>query len=203
LSAAGLRFGPIGRRAVHVAVDMQQMFAQDSEWASPATLAIAPCVARIAAHAPDRTIFTRFLAPKAGHEAPGQWQVFYRRWSSIVAAHRDPGMFDLLPMLQAFVPPARVVDKFTYSAYEAHGFQLALNGLGADTMILTGVETDVCVLATAMTAVDRGLRTILVSDALASSSAESHAAAMTAIYPRFDQQIEVIDSVTLLKEWKP
>jgi nicotinamidase-related amidase len=179
------------------------MFAQDSEWSTPATLAIAPCVAHIAAHAPERTVFTRFLAPNAAHEALGQWQVYYRRWSSIIATHRDPRMFDLLPMLQAFVPPARVVDKFTYSAYEAQGFQLALDGLGADTMILTGVETDVCVLATAMTAVDRGLRTILVSDALASSSPEGHAAAMTAIYPRFDQQIEAIDSMTLLKEWKP
>ena len=203
MSAGGLRSGPIGRRAVHVAIDMQQVFAQDSEWATPATLVIAPCVARIAAHAPERAIFTRFLAPKAAHEALGQWRVYYRRWSSIVAANRDPGMFDLLPMLQAFVPPARIVDKFTLSAYEAQGFQLALDGLSADTMILTGVETDVCVLATAMTAVDRGLRTILVSDALASSSPEGHAAAMTAIYPRFDQQIEAIDSMTLLKEWKP
>lgn len=203
MNIAGLRFGPIGRRAVHVAIDMQQVFAEGSEWATPATLVIAPRVARIAAHAPGRTIFTRFLSPNAAREAPGQWQVFYRRWASVLAGNNDPGIFDLLPVLRPFVPPARVVDKFTHSAYEAQGFQPALDALGADTIILTGVETDVCVLATAMTAIDRGLRTILVSDAIASASAEGHASAMTAIYPRFDQQIEVIDTATLLEAWMP
>jgi hypothetical protein len=38
---------------------------------------------------------------------------------------------------------------------------------------------------------------------MTSSVVESHDAAMQAIYPRFDQQIEVIDRRTLLEAWAP
>jgi nicotinamidase-related amidase len=42
--------------------------------------------------------------------------------------------------------------------------------VAARDVILTGVETDVCVLATAIEAMEAGLRVILASDALTSSS---------------------------------
>ena len=82
-------------------------------------------------------------------------------------------------------------------------FQTTLDELRADTIIFTGVETDVCVLATALTAIDRGYRTILVSDAIASSSPPGHRASLESIYPRFDQQVELIDTDALLKAWAP
>jgi nicotinamidase-related amidase len=40
-----------------------------------------------------------------------------------------------------------------------------LRGASIDTIIITGDETDVCVLATMMGAVDWGFRVILVTDA--------------------------------------
>ncbi|TMJ43124.1 MAG: cysteine hydrolase, partial [Alphaproteobacteria bacterium] len=88
-------------------------------------------------------------------------------------------------------------------AFEAPEFQRALDDLDADTIIFTGVETDVCVLASALTAVDRGYRTILVSDAIASSSPPGHRSALDDIYPRFDQQVELIDTNALLRAWAP
>jgi nicotinamidase-related amidase len=109
----------------------------------------------------------------------------------------------LVEPLRPFVPPARVIDKYAHSAFEAEAFQDALDELGADTIIFTGVETDVCVLATALTAIDRGYRTILVSDAIASSSPPGHRASLESVYPRFDQQVELIDTDTLLKAWTP
>ncbi|HEY7690504.1 MAG TPA: cysteine hydrolase, partial [Dongiaceae bacterium] len=69
----GLRFGAIGGRAVHVAVDMQVVFAEDPDWGAASTAEIAPRVARIAARWPERTIFTRFLPPPSLAAAPGQW----------------------------------------------------------------------------------------------------------------------------------
>jgi nicotinamidase-related amidase len=59
------------------------------------------------------------------------------------------------------------------------------------------------VLATALTAIDRGYRTIFISDAIASSSPEGHRASLDSVYPRFDQQVELIDTETLLKAWSP
>jgi nicotinamidase-related amidase len=199
---AGLRFGPIGAHAVHVAVDMQVLFAEHEDWGAGSTAAIAPQVARIAAHRPERTIFTRFMAPPSLRQAEGQWQAFYRRWPQILAEKDNIALFDLLPILKPHVPPARVVDKFVYSAFETAAFSRCLQELAATTLVFTGVETDVCVLATALGAIDRGLRTILVADALASGSEAGHTAALAAIYPRFDQQVEVIDTDSLLREWK-
>ncbi len=203
MNIEGLRFGPIGQRAVHAAIDMQRLFAEDTEWASPVVRAIEPKVGRICAHEPHRTLFTRFLTPERAEDAMGQWQIYYRHWKSVLASNMDTGLLDLLPSLRRFAPPARIIDKYVHSAFEASEFQKALDELNADTIIFTGVETDVCVLATALTAVDRGYRTILVSDAIASSNEASHKAALDGIYPRFDQQVELIDTDTLLEAWTP
>ncbi len=201
-SIDGLRFGPIGAGAVHVAIDMQVVFADHADWGAAATHEILPQVARIAAHRPERTVFTRFLPPKSLPDLPGQWRAFYRRWPQVLAESGNTALFDLLPVLKRFAPPAKVVDKRIYSAFEAPDFAPALAELAADTLIITGVETDVCVLATAIGAIDRGFRTMLISDALASGSDAGHAAALASVYPRFDQQIELIDTETLLREWK-
>lgn len=49
-----------------------------------------------------------------------------------------------------------------------------LRGASIDAIIITGGETDVCVLATMMGAVDWGFRVILVTYALCSSADETH-----------------------------
>lgn len=46
----------------------------------------------------------------------------------------------------------------------------ALQKMAVDTVVFSGSETNVCVLASVLAAVDYGYRTIVVSDALASSS---------------------------------
>lgn len=203
MSIQGLRFGAIGRHAVHASIDMQNLFAERTEWASPGVHAIAPNIARICAHAPERTVFTRFMTPARIEQAPGQWKAYYQRWQSVLASNQSDDIFDLVPELGRFVPPARVVDKYTHSAYEAPEFQQALDCLDAAVLLISGVETDVCVLATALTAIDRGLRVILIADAIASSNDEGHAAALDVIYPRFNMQVESVTVDELLAEWKP
>ena len=203
MTITGLRFGAIGKRAVHACIDMQRLFAEGSDWSSPVVHAIEPKVSRISAHAPHLTLFTRFLTPERAEDAQGQWQIYYRHWKNVLASNLGHDLLDLLPPLRRFVPPARVIDKYVHSAFEAPEFQQALDDLDADTIIFTGVETDVCVLATALTAVDRGYRTILVSDAIASSSPPGHRSALDDIYPRFDQQVELIDTNALLRAWAP
>jgi len=198
----GLRFGPIGAGAVHVAIDMQVVFAEHKEWGAAGTSGILPRIARIAGHRPERAVFTRFLPPASLQDLPGQWRAFYRRWPQVLAESGNTALFDLLPILKGFAPPAKVIDKRIYSAFESPAFEPALRELTADTLIFTGVETDVCVLATVIGAIDRGYRAILISDALASGSEAGHEAALASVYPRFDQQLELIDTETLLREWK-
>ena len=61
--------------------------------------------------------------------------------------------------------------------------------------------TDVCVLATVLGAVDRGYRTIVVSDALCSSSDETHDALMTLYARRYGQQIETVTTEHVMAAW--
>jgi nicotinamidase-related amidase len=51
------------------------------------------------------------------------------------------------------------------------------------TLIVTGAETDVCVLSTVLAAVDLGYRIIVVKDGLCSSADESHDA-LLGLYAR-------------------
>ena len=198
-----LLYGPLGGGACHVAIDMQVYFAENSEWAAPATSGIVPAVARLAAHAPSRTVFTRFVPPHSVEHASGQWQTYYQRWNSVLRQHNPDEIYELLPPLRRFLPPAHVVDKCTYSAFGAPEFIKLMDDLDCTTLILTGVETDVCVLATALSAVDLGFRVILVSDAMASGSETGHARILDTLIPRYDRQIELASSENILQRWKP
>jgi len=78
-------------------------------------------------------------------------------------------------------PGELVVDKPGYSAFEHTDPQAWLEQRGIETLILTGVTTEVCVSSTLRTAVDRGYRCITVRDACASSYADLHAATLATI----------------------
>jgi len=71
-------------------------------------------------------------------------------------------------------------------------------------LVLFGIETDVCILATVLAAVDLGLRVTLPVDALAGSDAQSRRACLRHAYPRIDldQQVELTDTGTVLRDWR-
>lgn len=60
-----------------------------------------------------------------------------------------------------------VLDKNTSSAFHTTPIDLYLRNMGIETLVLTGVASDQCVLATAMDAADRGFHVIIASDAVA------------------------------------
>jgi len=197
----GLRFGPLGPRMAHVCIDMQRLFAEPGEWHTPALAGIMATVARIVAHRPERALFSRFVTPERAEDAHGQWRSYYQRWRSVTGERLAPGKLDLVPELARLAWPGNLIDKSGHSCFDSAAMRPALDRLGAPGLIVTGVETDVCVLATVLDAIDLGLRVVIVEDAVTSSSAEGHAAAMTAIYPRYDQQIEVVTADDLLRAW--
>src|SRR5205823_3715158 len=79
-----------------------------------------------------------------------------RRWRAMTRAHLDERLLDLVEPLQRLAPPARVCDKSVYSAFGHRGLAPWLHRQGTVTLIVTGGETDVCVLAAVMAAIDRG-----------------------------------------------
>lgn len=74
-----------------------------------------------------------------------------------------------------------VIDKPGYSAFAHTGLQQVLTKYGIETLILTGVTTEVCVSSTLRAATDFGYRCITVGDACASSDLNLHKAALAMI----------------------
>ena len=77
-----------------------------------------------------------------------------------------------------------------------------LQSRGADTLIITGSETDVCVLATVLDGVDLGYRVIVVRDAICSSSDEGHEASLKVYHQRYSLQIETANADEVLSCWQ-
>jgi nicotinamidase-related amidase len=188
----------LGPNAVHVAVDVQRLFAEPTSWHVPDITEIVPNIQAIARAMPGCTLFTRFVVPMRAEDATGQWRPYYEHWSEFTGAVLPPDRLDLVEDLAALATPGTVFDKLTYSAFEAPAFVERLAALDANTILFTGVETDVCVLSTLLAAVDRGHPVIAVADAMASSSAAGHAATLDHVLPRFDRQVEIADTRAVL-----
>ena len=86
-------------------------------------------------------------------------------------------------------------------AWPGTGLDDALRAGGVDTLVITGAETDVCVLAAVLGAVDLGYRVIVVTDGLCSSSDESHDALLGLYRDRYGQQVETAESAEVLANW--
>lgn len=82
-----------------------------------------------------------------------------------------------------------VIKKHRYNSFFATDLEMVLRGHGVDTVVLTGMTTECCVLGTARGALERGFRSVVLSDATAScdypdlghgpmSAAEMHLAAL-------------------------
>lgn len=196
-----IRFGPLGHRCVHLCVDMQRLFAAPTDWNTPWMHKVLPHVASIAKAHPEDTIFTRFVPLANPEEGRGTWKRYYERWRSITLDELPLDMVDLVEPLDRLVPPAEILDKTVYSPWLDGELDRRLEARGTDTLIVTGGETDVCVLGTVLGAIDRGLRTIIVADALCSSSDETHDALVMLYRNRFGQQIETVSTRTLLDAW--
>ena len=131
------------------------------------------------------------------------WRSYYAKWHEVTRERLDPTLIDLMPSLKRFVPPARVLDKMVYSAFAQGELAERLRTDDVDTLIVTGSETDVCVLASVLGAVDRGYRVIVATDAVCSSSDKSHDALLSLYHDRFSAQIETADAEEILRSWTP
>ncbi len=130
------------------------------------------------------------------------WRPYYRKWDAVTRSVIAEPLLDLMPALQEFVPPARVFDKMVYSAFADQRLHRSLRQRNVDTVILSGSETDVCVLASALSAIDLGYRVIIAKDAVCSSADESHYALIRLYQSRFDIQIALADVEEIVDGWK-
>ncbi len=201
MAAQGLVHGPLGESCVHLCVDMQRLFGTGYPWNVPWLTRVLPAMEALCALHPRQTVFTRFVPAARAGEGKGTWARFYRRWACVKLDQIGPDAVRLVPALERFVPPARVVDKAVYSPWTEGRLDRLIAHSGVDTVIITDGETDLCVLATLLGAIDRGLRVVLVTDALCSSSDETHSALMELYLTRFSEQVEAASTDEVLEHW--
>ena len=107
----------------------------------------------------------------------GRWRSDFRSLLRYCARPSSRGR----PVVEIVAPPAErdyFVVKPKHSGFFDTSLELLLRHLGAETVVITGMATDVCVLFTANDAYMRDLRIVVPRDCVASSNARGHAQAL-------------------------
>jgi ureidoacrylate peracid hydrolase len=191
-----------GPRTALVVVDMQHYFMADPYLgACPVAQEIVPNVNRLAdatRKAGGKVIWVQNLA---SWESEKSWSVcrgMYTadkakaRWESM---QRDHHGFEIWPALDVREGDERVV-KRRYSAFiqGSSNIENVLGDNGIDTIIVTGVATNVCCESTARDAMMLNYRALMVSDACATATDEEHAATLGNFYLFFGD-VQTADEV--------
>jgi len=179
---------------------MQLLFAPGSEWGLEWMPRVLPNIVRLCEARPASTFFTRFIPARHAGDGEGLWREYYLKWRRFTLEEKGRELVGLVPELAAFCPPAQTADKPVYSPWYGADFRDRLQRAGCETLIVSGGETDVCVLATVLGAVDWGYRTILVEDAICSVSDEAHDAILNLFRNRYSEQVETAATDELLSE---
>ncbi|UXN57859.1 isochorismatase family cysteine hydrolase [Phyllobacterium zundukense] len=193
----------LSTNTLHVVIDMQRLFAEDTAWHTPATKTILPNVIKLCEVFRHRTLFAKFTVPPRAEDARGCWRDYYNRWSTMTGEVLAPGMLDLMEPLSALAHENDVVEKDTYSVFGSSGLLDRLEENKIDTVVFSGVETVVCVYASVLDAIDLGLRVIMASDAIGSADEVAHQAVMTHLAPRLSEQLEVGTTQAIVDAWMP
>lgn len=166
-----------------LAIDLQRVFADpDSPWHVPAFAQVSAATAQLLEAYGARAAATRFV-PHA--DPTGSWRDYYEAFPFA----RDPDsqhLWELVPEVLRHDPvvvDAPTMGKWTTEARSALG--------DPSTVVLCGVATECCVLATALAASDAGVRVRLVADACAGGTAETHAATLE-VLGAFAPQVQVV-----------
>ncbi|UXN59044.1 cysteine hydrolase family protein [Phyllobacterium zundukense] len=150
---------------------------------------------------PCATIFTRYLPARNLSEAGGAWLRYYQKWEGLMLDRVDPSKVDIVPERKRYAPPAAVVDKSVSFPWFGSTLPTLLITRATHTVLVTGGETDVCVLSTVLGAVDFGFRVIVVYDAVCSSSDAAHDAMQLFYSQRLSQQVATASTEEILDSW--
>jgi nicotinamidase-related amidase len=105
--------------------------------------------------------------------APAMWSV---------GSYEHQIVDDLMPL-----PHELVIDKNASSPFNSTGIDQLLRNMEIETLVVTGIATDMCVENTSRDAADRGYNTIVVQDAVATFFPNHHHAALSALARVFTQ----------------
>jgi ureidoacrylate peracid hydrolase len=182
-----------GAKTALVVVDMQNYFMiEPYPAACPMAREVVPNNNRLAKavrEAGGKVIWVQMIAPWESEES---WSTIRERFTPDIAKTRWESMqighhsVQLWPELDVRAEDLQVI-KRRYSAFTrgSSDIEMVLQDHGIDTIIVTGVCTNVCCESTARDAMMLNYRTVMVSDGCATMSDAEHAATLGNFYLYF------------------
>lgn len=160
-----------------VIVDVQLAFTQPaSPWYVPGVEDVVPRIGALADAYHGRVICTKFVPPRLPE---GSWGEYYGKWNFAL----DERLSHLWMLAGEWS---------AWPAIETHrlskwGPELAKAIQPSRAISLCGVASDVCVLSTALAAIDDGVNVSVIEDACAAGTRAAHSRAMTLLRGRSPQ----------------
>ena len=150
---------------VLVVVDMQNAYLEDQCWACTKTSTCAENIAAlIDGGVCDNVVFTEYLAPE---NPVGTW-VTYNEVNAEV--NEDAWLNEIVDALKPYTETYPLYSKSTYSSFGNPDFKSLM--ARARRIVITGVMSECCVLATAIDAIDTGTPVVYLTDACSGSTEE-------------------------------
>lgn len=159
-----------------VVVDVQNDFCDPVDY--PTAAGMLPRLRALIAQARDagvRVVFTRAVHSEATDSAVWRTRFDFRPHRHDTCRAGSPGA-DFHRDVQP-TEADMVITKHRYSAFIGTPLELQLHALGIQTLVFTGIATNVCVESTARDAFQRDFHVVLVRDCTATSSAQLQEAA--------------------------
>jgi len=99
----------------------------------------------------------------------------------IVSEHYPKGLGPTIPELRVLVKDAPVIEKICFSCLNDEPVRKVIEATGKKNIIVTGIETHVCVLQTVLDLITAGFNPIVAVDAVLSRNASDRIAAIEAM----------------------
>jgi nicotinamidase-related amidase len=99
-------------------------------------------------------------------------------------------------------PDDLLIDKTTFGAFNGSSIDDTLRRMGVETLVITGVSTNLCVETTARDAADRGYGVVLVDECTADYDERAQEAAMLGFHFNFGRVVHTADELIELI-WDP
>lgn len=185
-------------------IDMQDFFLKDpdSPWSDPSLMKIVPNIKSLVRSIGARsTLFTLFMPPVDWQYENKSWRTYYYANQGVTTEMLGTKATEIVSELQGEVadPATKIAAKKTASAFSSQQFKGILDKEDPLFLVISGIETDYCVLATALDALNKGYYVVIPTDACASSKIGGQSNA-EGIFSRFPEQVWITDTATLLDQ---
>ena len=144
---------------------MQNIYLPQEEWACPSMPAASAAIRKlIDSGKAGNVMFTQYLAPE---HPEGRWKVYNETYREF---NEDPYLCAITDEFLPYLEKYPVEIKSTFSCLKQENILNAARK--ADSLLLSGVVAECCVLSTMMEAIDLGIHVIYLTDCCSGQTAE-------------------------------